>query len=41
VDEYRRDGVSRIFFAVSSAGADKVLPRLDRLAALMRQFEGD
>jgi probable F420-dependent oxidoreductase len=40
VDEHRRDGVGRIVMAVSSAGPDVVLPRLDRLAALVRQFEG-
>jgi probable F420-dependent oxidoreductase len=40
VEEHRRDGVSRVVMAVSSAGPDVVLPRLDRLAELVRQFEG-
>ncbi|HKJ00561.1 MAG TPA: LLM class F420-dependent oxidoreductase [bacterium] len=41
VEEHQREGVSRLVMAVNSAGADEVLPRLDRLAALVRRFEGN
>jgi alkanesulfonate monooxygenase SsuD/methylene tetrahydromethanopterin reductase-like flavin-dependent oxidoreductase (luciferase family) len=37
---YRDSGVSRVVVSVDSAGADAVLPVLDRWAALMRQVNG-
>jgi alkanesulfonate monooxygenase SsuD/methylene tetrahydromethanopterin reductase-like flavin-dependent oxidoreductase (luciferase family) len=40
VKRYRDEGVDRIVFNIEPEQADKVLPDLDRIAALMRQAVG-
>ena len=37
VDEYRAAGVTRVVLRIPAAGADVVLPQLDRAAEVMRQ----
>lgn len=37
IEKYRADGIGRVFFPLASEGADTILPRLDKLAEVMRQ----
>ncbi|HKJ00562.1 MAG TPA: LLM class F420-dependent oxidoreductase [bacterium] len=40
LEQHQTDGVSRIYFPLPPADREKVLPRLDRLVALVREFNG-
>ncbi len=40
LEKHQADGVSRVLFPVPPAERDTVLPRLDRVAELMREFNG-
>ncbi len=38
LDAYRKEGATRFLFVLPSAGADEVLPRLDKLAPFIQEF---
>jgi hypothetical protein len=40
LEKHRGEGVSRILFPLPPADREQVLPRLDRVVELIRQFEG-